>query len=131
MSVKRFSTSGDGALSRTFTYDALGRIASNSRLGSYAYPAAGQPKPYAPTQVGPYALTYDAAGNRLAGIGRSHTYDGESKLVWTSGAWIDRDPDGERVRKLAASGNVIYAGPDVEIAAGVMTKRVTPEVKRV
>ena len=36
------------ANSQSWSYDSIGRITYNSRVGTYTYPAAGQPRPHAP-----------------------------------------------------------------------------------
>ncbi|MCB1386186.1 MAG: hypothetical protein KDJ80_09640 [Nitratireductor sp.] len=124
-------------LDQTFAYDALGNMVSNSKVGTYIYPASGPAaiRPHAQTSIVPpppsqggsglpvRGFTYDANGNTLD--------DGERLLTWTSenklgsvtplggGAAVSFEygPDGARIAKLStASGKRIYADADFEIA---------------
>src|SRR4029078_6775904 len=65
----------DPSLSEAFTYDAIGRMTSNQRVGSYAYPSPGEPRPHAPTAAGGFGFNYDANGNLLTGAGRTLTWN--------------------------------------------------------
>jgi RHS Repeat len=80
------TNSGDSSLSQSFAYDAAHNMTGNSALaGAYVYPAQGAAavRPHAATQAGPFALTYDANGNRLSktGAGKSESivWDGENR----------------------------------------------------
>jgi hypothetical protein len=42
---------------------------TNSGVGAYTYPAAGQPRPHAVTAAGASSYSYDAAGNMLTRAG--------------------------------------------------------------
>jgi hypothetical protein len=67
------------------------------------YPAGTAPRPHAATSIGGRAITYDAAGNTLAGLGRSFTWDEENRpgSITKAGVTVGftYGPDGERVRK--------------------------------
>jgi YD repeat-containing protein len=51
------TNTGNAGLSQTFAYDSVGNMLSQTGVGSYAYPAAGQPRPHAPSTVGGQAFT--------------------------------------------------------------------------
>ncbi|MGE0477197.1 MAG: FG-GAP-like repeat-containing protein, partial [Nitrospirales bacterium] len=89
-----------------YTYDQIGNMLSNSRLGSYTYPASGSSsvRPHAVATAGGNTYTYDANGNMTGGAGRTISYDYENRPV-TIGAetlagpeWIMKgagDTDGD------------------------------------
>jgi YD repeat-containing protein len=55
---------------RSFAYDAVDNLIFNSGLcaanPNLAYPAAGTPRPHAPTSICGVPVTYDANGNTLS-----------------------------------------------------------------
>jgi RHS repeat-associated protein len=67
-------------LSKTFSYDPIGNLLSKSDVGTYTYPAAGQPQPNAVTSISAGSIsttfTYDLNGNQTSGLGRT--------IAWTS-----------------------------------------------
>jgi YD repeat-containing protein len=63
----------------TYTYDVLGNLTSKTGVGSYSYPAAGQPRPHAPTSVNGQPYSYDANGNLLSGGGRTYAWNGDNQ----------------------------------------------------
>jgi RHS repeat-associated protein len=119
---------------------------TNSHVGgSYTYPAqgAGAVRPHAVTQAGPYAMTYDANGNRLtkvgAAINQSVVWDGENRpSSITEGALTHQfvyGPDGARLKKrvpiTGGFNETLYLGADLERSpAGVWSKYVHADVKR-
>jgi RHS repeat-associated protein len=102
-------------------------------------------RPHAATQAGPYALTYDAAGNQLTktggGVNHVLAWDAENKLdKVTIGAVVTDyvyDAAHARVMKVTPQGAAPekvtrYLGPDGEIDdTGKWTKYVHDDVKRV
>ena len=140
------TNAGNPALTQAFSYDAAHNMVSNSLVGGYVYPTqgAGSIRPHAATSAGPYALTYDAAGNQLsktgAGIAHILAWDAENKLDRvTIGAVVTDyvyDASHARVMKVvpqaAAPEKVTrYLGGEVEIDDnGVWTKYVNEDVKR-
>jgi hypothetical protein len=79
----------DPALNQSLSYDAAHNMTANSALpggGGYAYPAQGQGavRPHAATQAGPYALAYDANGNRLTKSGGAIS----QSITWNYGDMI-------------------------------------------
>ena len=125
----------NAAHSRTYTYDTIGNMLSNSGVtGTYSYPAAGADRPHAVTSVGSWSYTYDANGNMTAGAGRSYTYDGENRPTQIDTQTYSYGPDGERwktVDSAPGGGTTLYLGGSIEIAAGVMTKYLPGNAKRV
>ncbi|WP_265583775.1 RHS repeat domain-containing protein [Chitinimonas koreensis] len=66
---------------REITYDDNGNIRTKTGVGTYAYPAAGQPRPHGVTGIAGTVngvvnptFSYDANGNMLAGAGRSASW---------------------------------------------------------
>ncbi len=117
----------------------------NSKVGTYTYPTqgSGAVRPHAATQAGPYALTYDAAGNLKSkvgnGVNHQLTWDAENKLSKVMIGATEYNyiygADNARVikRKVLTAGNddTLYLDKDVEISpTGVWTKYVHADVKR-
>ena len=137
---------GPSTLSQNFGYDTAHNLVWNSQVGSYTYPAqgAGSIRPHAVTQAGPYAITYDANGNRVTKVGgannQSIVWDGENRpRVITEGALMHQfvyGPDGSRLKKRVPNGaggtnDTLYLGADLERSpAGQWTKYVHADVKR-
>jgi hypothetical protein len=122
----------DPALHQSFSYDAAHNMTKNSALpggsnlpdgSNYGYPVpvnCPPPRtglctvqPHAVKQAGPYALSYDANGNRLTksggAISQSITWDGENRpSAITEGATVNLfvyGPDGSRLKKRAPNGH--------------------------
>ena len=72
-----------GAVTRTYTYDAIGNMLSNSQVGTYTYPPSGPSsvRPHAVTTAGPYTYTYDANGNLTTGANRTIEYDHDNRPI--------------------------------------------------
>ena len=139
------ANTGDPTLSQTFTYDSAHNMTFNSKVGTYTYPTqgSGAVRPHAATQAGPYALTYDAAGNLKSkvgnGINHQLTWDAENKLSKVMIGATEYNyiygADNARVikRKVLTAGNedTLYLDKDAEISpTGVWTKYVHADVKR-
>ena len=77
-----------------YTHNKTGAITSatgtGTVAGNYTYPAAGQPRPHAPTTAGSHTYTYDAAGNRAShttgGQTETYSYDVQNRLLAIGGA---------------------------------------------
>ncbi|MBS7705573.1 RHS repeat-associated core domain-containing protein [Chelatococcus asaccharovorans] len=131
-----------GLLSQNFTYDAAFNMTSNSQLGTYTYPAPGQPRPHTPTQVGASAYSYDANGNLLAGSNRSYSWDGDNRpatvtMVTGITTAMTYGPDGSRLKKVANTGpnrtpqTTLYLGPEIERGPdGVWQKYPYPDINK-
>ena len=67
----------------TYTYNGIGNMTTNSRVGSYTYPPSGpnSVRPHAVTNAGGQTYLYDGNGNQLAGDGRILAYDAENRPV--------------------------------------------------
>ncbi|MEA2696667.1 MAG: hypothetical protein QOI66_938 [Myxococcales bacterium] len=112
---------------QTFSYDRLGNMMTNSRLGAYQYPPTGAPRPHAVTAAGDRSFRYDAAGNMLEGNGRGYEWDAASRLVKvTAGSDVTTfvyDGNGTRVAKTFNGAVTRYLGEDYEIGSdGTATK---------
>ena len=123
------------AHSRSYTYDTVGNMLTNSGVtGTYNYPTPGSDRPHAVTAIGSWSYTYDANGNMTAGAGRTYTYNGENRPTQIDTQAYSYGPDGERwktVDSAPGGGTTLYLGGSIEIAAGVMTKYLPGNAKRV
>jgi RHS repeat-associated protein len=141
------TNTGNATLTQSFTYDSAHNMLTNSVVGSYTYPAqgAGAVRPHAVTQAGPYAMTYDANGNRVTKLGgainQTVVWDGENRPSSITESVLVHlfvyGPDGARLKKRVPNGSggfneTLYLGADVERSpANVWTKYVHADVKRV
>jgi RHS repeat-associated protein len=138
-----------------YVYDAANNITYNSDLCPNAtaspnivYPAAGQPRPHAPSSICGTPVTYDANGNTLtydrdgAAWQQPLTlgYDGENRpLTITKNAnttVMAYGADGERVSKNFGTATHYYLGGEGEYlfnltyTTGMLTSYIHPDVKR-
>lgn len=108
-----YGTAGATA-SITYSYDELGNLTANSKVGSYTYPTSGPTsvRPHAVTTAGSNSYTYDGNGNMTAGSGRSFTYNLENKpLTITIGGQTTTfvyDGDNGRVKKVVGTTTTRY-----------------------
>lgn len=124
-----------------FAYDAASNMTQNTALGGDgAMDYAGQGPAHAPKEILGEAITYDANGAMIAGLGRTMTWDGEGRAesvtvggVTTTYAY---GPEGERIRKTvtggagSVNGTTYYLGPDIEIAPdGTITRLPRPDIR--
>jgi YD repeat-containing protein len=132
------ANASDGTTSRTFAYDDAGNMTTNSGVGSYSYPAPGQPRPHAVLTAGSNSYAYDDAGNMLTGAGRTMTWDGQNRVATVTTATATTAyafaPDGDRIRTVVTptSGPVVttYILGSTEIdASGVYIKVPNPDVR--
>ncbi|MCI0597691.1 DNRLRE domain-containing protein, partial [Candidatus Parcubacteria bacterium] len=65
----------------TYTYDALGNIASTSGLGVYAYAETGYANPHAATSIGGTGLLYDNNGNLTSYGTKGFGWDYKNQMV--------------------------------------------------
>lgn len=129
---------------RIFTYDSAGNMKSNSKLGSYTYPAPGSSRPHAVTSAGANTYTYDANGDMISGPTGTLAYDGARRLVsatrtvtttskgkTTTKTFVTTyayDADDQRIKVTmttngSATGAFRYVGDDYEVdASGTVTK---------
>src|ERR1043166_5091160 len=101
-------------LVKNFTYDSIGNLLTKSDVGSYSYPAPGQPRPHAVLSVAgdtvSATFSYDANGNQTGatGIGRTTTYNAANKTKTipqgtTSLTFFD-NVDHQRFQQVAVTG---------------------------
>jgi RHS repeat-associated protein len=101
-------------LVKNFTYDSIGNLLTKSDVGSYSYPAPGQPRPHAVLSVSgdtvSATFSYDANGNQTGatGIGRTTTYNASNKTATiaqgTNLLTFSDDVDHQRFMQVAATG---------------------------
>jgi RHS repeat-associated protein len=145
----------DNSLDQTFTYDLVGNMVTNSRVGTYGYGAQGpgSVRPHATTglsggPLGSQSFFYDANGSMTCQGGSGPTcpggdnrraYDGENRLITAVDGLYTTSlvygPDGARLKKtVAVSGSptttTLYLGDDVEITAGAYLKYLPGDVKK-
>jgi YD repeat-containing protein len=96
-------------LVKTFSYNAIGNLTAKSDVGTYTYPAAGQPRPHAVTVISGGTInttfTYDAKGNMTAGNGLTVAY---SSYVTRGTTMIgfSHDPEHQRFQQTARRGSL-------------------------
>ena len=76
----------------------------------------------------------DANGNAISnGVGQTYSWDGENRLIATTGVGFTYAPDGSRLKKIPAAPGTptIYLGADIELKDGVWTKYLTPDAVRI
>ena len=70
---------------QTFAYNAIGNITFKSDVGTYSYPAPGQPRPHGVTSITGGVInttfTYDAKGNMISGNGLTVAYTSYNKTA--------------------------------------------------
>ncbi len=105
-------------LVKTFAYNAIGNLTAKSDVGTYTYPAAGQPRPHAVTSISGGTInttfTYDAKGNMTAGNGLTVSYSSYDKPVsitrGTTTIGFSHDPEHQRFQQTAPGGTTLYLG---------------------
>jgi hypothetical protein len=79
------SASSSGAVSgnflKTYTYNAIGNIASSTDLGAYSYAGTGYANPHAPTTIGSTAYVYDNNGNVTSYGTTTVTWDYRNRIT--------------------------------------------------
>lgn len=119
---------GDQPYAHSYGYSAAGRLLERVEQGAstgYTYPAAGAPRPHAPTAVGGDAYQWDAKGNlvsRSTGGGtETFSWDVQGFLASVSGPGGDTsfvyDPSGQRMLRRTSTGATLYLAGH-EVSAG-------------
>ena len=79
------SASSTGAVSgdtlKSYTYNAIGNIASSTDLGVYSYAGTGRANPHAPTTIGSTAYAYDNNGNVTSYGTTTVTWDYRNRIT--------------------------------------------------
>jgi RHS repeat-associated protein len=130
--VANCTSSGTNIIDKTIGYDALGDIVSKSDVGTYSYPAAGQPRPHAVSSitgtvngvVNP-AFSYDLNGNMTGGAGRTITYTSYNMTsAISSGATnitFAYDSEHARIQQVGPAGTTTYLN---DPTSGAMSEHV-------
>jgi RHS repeat-associated protein len=123
-------------LDQSFAYDLGGSITSATSVGAYVYPAGTAPRPHAPTSIGGQAITHDAGGNMVSGLGRSFAWNGDNQpssiTLAASGSSVvfDYGPDGARSLKTAPT-NVASGSPCTGTPPATITLTIGAGLERV
>jgi RHS repeat-associated protein len=115
-------------VAKTVTYDTIGNIISKSDVGTYSYPAPGQPFPHALSSVTGSVInttfTYDANGNQTGGNGLAVNYASFNKpnsiSRGTTTIGFAHDPQHQRYKQTAPGKEVLYLN-----AGGVLVEKIT------
>lgn len=101
-----------GGQSQSFSYDELGNMTYNSKVGTLNYD--NQSHAHATSALAGSALVYDAAGNLSSGLDCTFTWDALHRLssMYDGGDYSDflYDEMGNRIRKGDTSGTTQYFG---------------------
>jgi RHS repeat-associated protein len=149
------NNAADNSLDQTFSYDVVGNMLTNSKVGTYGYGAqgSGSARPHATTGIsggplGSQSFFYDGNGSMTCQGGSGPTcpggdnrrdYDGENRLVTAvdglNTTSIVYGPDGARLKKTVAvtgssSTKTLYFGDDVELTAGKYLKYLPGDAKK-
>jgi RHS repeat-associated protein len=131
--LKTASNVSNPGENQSWDYDHIGRITFNSRVGTYAYPAVGQPRPHGPTAAGSTNYAYDANGSRCA-EGSSTCGSGSRTLSWDANNRLSQvtagsstttfvyDAGGDLIKKTNGSSVSRYPVGDYEVTDNVITK---------
>ena len=117
----------------TYTYNKIGNIINNSRLGQYTYGS----KPHAVIRAGAdtNTYTYDANGNMKTMPGGTISYDRENRVssITRNGVITEFTYDyrGERARKATSGSSTLYLGRLYECTDGTCTKHIFAGGKRI
>jgi len=106
------------AANQTFSYDAIGNVTSNSRVGAYTYGV----RPHAVTRAGVNTYAYDAAGLMTSGAGRTLTWNGNNALVSVQSGGKTMtyayDANGARIKQYDGATTRHYLGVGYEVPVG-------------
>lgn len=103
-------------LAKTFTYSAIGNMLTKSDVGTYVYPAAGQPRPHAVSSIIngliSTTFTYDLNGNQTSGLNRTIAWTSYNKPASiTQGtrtiSFVD-DTEHQRFKQVTPEGTTLY-----------------------
>jgi RHS repeat-associated protein len=111
---------------QTVAYNAVGNITFKSDVGTYTYPAPGQPRPHGVTSISGGVInttfSYDAKGNLTSGNGLTVAYTSYNKTAsitrGTTTIAFGHDDNHQRYSQLGPSGETLYLS-----GAGVFSER--------
>jgi RHS repeat-associated protein len=114
-------------VAKLVSYDAIGNIRSKSDVGTYSYPAPGQPFPHAVSEISGSVInttfSYDSNGNLIGGNGLSYSYASFNKPTQitrgTTTISFDHDPEHQRFKQIAPGKTTVYLA-----AAGIWIEKV-------
>jgi RHS repeat-associated protein len=108
----------NSAYSQSFTFNAAGNIVSNSRVGSYTYPAqgAGSVRPHAVTAAGGNSYGYDANGQMTSRAGTNLTWNGDHLLANDGSNSYSYDGDRDLLKLVNGGNTTRYLGDNFEVS---------------
>jgi RHS repeat-associated protein len=114
-------------ITKSFSYNKIGNLLSKSDVGTYIYPAAGQPFPHAVSSISGSIVnttfSYDPNGNLTSGNGLAISYTPFNKPETISrGAHtisFAHDPEYDRYKQISSAGTSLYLN-DGEIKAELL-----------
>lgn len=103
-------------LAKTFSYSAIGNMLTKSDVGSYIYPAAGQPLPHAVSSITSGLIsttfTYDLNGNQTSGLNRTIAWTSYNKPAsitqGTRTISFQDDTEHQRFKQVTPEGTTLY-----------------------
>ncbi len=115
-------------IAKSFNYGLIGNLTGKSDVGTYIYPAAGQPFPHAVSSISGSVInttfSYDANGNMTGGNGLTVTYASFNKpaSITRGSAMIVflHDPEHQRFKQISSAGETLYLAE-----SGVMAEKLT------
>ena len=125
------TNAGNPSDSQSFTYDAIGNMTYNSRIGTYDYRGGGggcsdavtSGQPHAVSCAGGVSYKYDASGNMVSGSIGTISYDGSNMPVSAGDYGYTYSADNDRLTVSTSGETTVFLGGSYEISpTGVVTK---------
>src|SRR5262249_43536484 len=124
-------STSDGSLNRSYAFDALTNLTSNSGVGGDGDPPPGGPQPPPPTTAGGHTCAHDAHGNMTSGAGRTLTWNAANLPTQIGATTFTYDGGGMRVKKVTGDSTTYYPSEGYEVTGGTATKYIMGFAKRV
>lgn len=123
-----FVASSSYAYKLNYTYDALGNLLSNSRLGTYQYSEEGNVNPHAVTQVASTTYAYDQNGNLIQAGDASNSWDYRNRIASsTFGVELMDylyDQENDRMKYVAGTTTVVTPMREYEVEGDISRRNI-------